>query len=93
VTKRKTWTARHRFDPSYTDRPFNNRRSLVDAADEPQEPDAAVGTGKSKKRAKKDAKRVNEARKRTLDALETLEGVLRTTAKEIKVARKLLTKA
>ena len=64
----------------------------MDAAAEPQNADAAAGTGKSKKRARKEARRVNEARKRTLDALETLEGLLRSTAKEIKAARKLLRK-
>jgi hypothetical protein len=35
---------------------------------------------------------VAEARTLTLDALETLEAALRTTAKEIKAARKLLAK-
>ena len=64
----------------------------MDGTDEPQNDEAPADSGKPKKRAKKTAKRVAEARKQTLSALETLEAALRTTAKEIKAARKLLEK-
>ena len=64
---------------------------MVDATtDTPQDDAAEDSPRKPKKRARKDAKRVAEARKDTLNALETLELALRKTAKDIKAARKLL---
>ena len=64
----------------------------MDTPEEPIADGTTVLTKKPKTRARKAAKRVNEARKRTLSALETLEGILRSTAKEVKAARKLLGK-